>query len=72
MHGLIALFLEVIGPAIILLFIGLVASHVLVVALRAIVALIVSTTIVRLPIIVAALFALMVVAIFTTAMLMVA
>jgi hypothetical protein len=38
MHGLVALFLEVILTAIILLVVGLVAPHVLAVALRAIVA----------------------------------
>jgi hypothetical protein len=38
MHGLVALFLEVISLAIILLVIGLVTPHVLVVALRAFVA----------------------------------
>ena len=41
MHGLDALFLEVTALGIILLVIGLIAPHVLVVALRAIVALIV-------------------------------
>ncbi len=46
MHGLVTLFLEVIVLAIILLVIGLVAPHVLVVVSRAIVAPIVSMTIV--------------------------
>ncbi len=72
MHGLVALFLEVIAPAIILLVVVLVAPHILVVASRAIVAPIVSMKIVRLSIIVVALVALMVVAIFTTATLTVA
>ncbi len=72
MHGLVALFLEVIATAIILLVIGLVALHVLVGASRVIVALIVSMTIVGSLIIAVALVALMVVAIFTTAMLTVA
>ncbi len=62
MHGLVTL-------AIILLVIGLVAPHVLVVALRAIVMPIVLMTIVRLLIIAVAL---VIVTIFTTAMLMVA
>jgi hypothetical protein len=72
MHGLVALFLEVIVPAIILLVVGLVASHVLVVALKAIVALLVLMTIARLSIIAVVLVASMVVVIFMTAMLMVA
>ncbi len=72
MHGLVALFLEVIVPAIILLVVGLVAPHVLVVALRAIVALIVSMMIVGLSIIVVALVASMEVVKSTTAMLTVA
>jgi hypothetical protein len=72
MHGLVALFLEVIAPAIILLVGGLVAPHVLFVALIVIVALIVSMTIVGLSIITVASIASIVVAIFTTAMLMVA
>ncbi len=46
MHGLIALFLEVIVLAIILLIVGLVAPHVLLVMLRAIVVRIVSMLIV--------------------------
>ncbi len=58
--------------AVILFVIGLVVPHVLVVALRAVVALIVSMTIVRLSIIAVASVALMIVAIFATAMLMVA
>ncbi len=72
MHGLVALFLEVIAPAIILLVVGLVAPHILVVASRAIVALIISMTIIRSLIIVFASVSSMVVAIFTTAMLTVA
>jgi hypothetical protein len=69
MHGLAPLFLEVIAPAIILLVIGLVAPHVLVFELRAIVAPIVLMTIVGLLIIAVASITLMVVAIFMTAML---
>ncbi len=72
MHGLVTLFLEVITIAIILLVIGLVAPHVLVIASRAIVALILSMTIVGSSITAVALFALRIVGIFTTAMLMVA
>ncbi len=72
MHGLVALFLEVIAPAIILLVVGLVAPCVLVVASRVIVVSIVLMTIVRLLIIVVTLVDLMVVAIFTTVMLTVA
>jgi hypothetical protein len=71
MHGLVALFLEVIMLAIILLVVGLVAPHVQVVASRAIVALIVSMMIVGLPIIAVASVASMIVEKFTTAMLMV-
>jgi hypothetical protein len=51
MHGLVALFLEVIALAIILLFVGLAALRILVIAARTIVALIVSMTIVRLAIV---------------------
>ncbi len=72
MHGLITLFLEVIALAIILLVGGLVAPHVLVIALRAIVAPIISMTIVRSWIITVALVPLVIVAIFMTAMLAVA
>ncbi len=72
MHGLVALFLEVIALAIILLVVGLVAPCVLVIASRAIVALIVSMTIVGLLIITVASVASMIVMIFTTAMLTVA
>ncbi len=72
MHGLVALFLEVITLVIILLVIRLVASHVLVIASRAIVALIILMTLVGLLIIAVASVALVVVAIFTTAMLTVA
>ena len=59
-------------PAIILLLVGLVASHILVVASRVFVALTVLMAIVGLSIIAVASVALMVLAIFTTAMLMVA
>jgi hypothetical protein len=52
LHGLVALFLEVIMLAIILLFIGLAVLRVFIVATRTIVALIVSMTIVRLSVIV--------------------
>jgi hypothetical protein len=72
MHGLVALFLEVIVPLIVLLVIGLVAPHILVVASRAIMAPIVSMTIVGLSIIAVVSVALMVVAIFTPVMLTVA
>ena len=72
MHGLVALFLEVIALAIILLVVGLVVPCVLVVASTTIMALIVLMTIVRLAIVTITLVALMVVAIFTTAMLTVA
>ncbi len=72
MHSLIALFLEVIALAIILLIVGLVPSHVLVIALRAIVAPIVLMRIVALSIITVALVASMIVAIFMTAMLTIA
>ncbi len=72
MHGLVALFLEVIALAIILLFVGLTALQVLVVASRTIVASIVLMTIVGLAIIAIALVAPMIVAIFVTTMLLVA
>jgi hypothetical protein len=72
MHGLVALFLEMIAVAIILLFVGLAALQVLVVAPRTIVALILLMTTVRLAIIAIALVALMVVAIFVAWMLLVA
>jgi hypothetical protein len=49
MHGLVALFLEVIVLAIILLFVGLVVPHVLVVASTMIMALIILMTIIRFP-----------------------
>jgi hypothetical protein len=71
-HGLDTLFLEVIALAIILLVVGLVAPHVLLVTLRAIMAPIVLMAIVGLLIIAVASGALMIIAIFTTAMLMVA
>jgi hypothetical protein len=71
-HGLITLFLEVITLAIILLVIGLVAPHVLVIALRTILAPIVLMTIVGWSIIAVASVASVIVAIFTTAMLTVA
>ncbi len=71
MHGLVALFLEVIAPLIILLVVGLVAPYVLV-ASRLIMVSIVLIMIVGLLIIAVALVASMVVAIFTTAMLTVA
>ena len=72
MHGLVALFFEVIAPAIILLVVGLVTPHVLVVASRAIMAPIILMTIVGSLIIAVVSVASMVVAIFTTVMLMVA
>ncbi len=72
MHCLVTLFLEVITLAIILLVIGLVAPHVLVVAVRAIVSPIVLMMIVGSSIITVASVALVIVAIFTTAMLTVA
>jgi hypothetical protein len=72
MHGLVALVLDVIALAIILLVIGLGALWVLVIALRAIVVLIVLMTIVGSVIVAVALVASMVVVIFTTAILMVA
>ncbi len=72
MHGLVTLFLEVIALTIILLVVGLVAPHVLVVASRAIMVPIALMMIVRSLIITVGLVALMIVAIVTTAMLMVA
>ncbi len=69
MHGLVTLFLEVIVLEIILLVVGLVAPHVLVIVLRAIMAPIVSITIFGSSIITVTS---MIVAIFMTAMLMVA
>ncbi len=72
MHGLVTLFLEVIVLAIILLVVGLVAPHVLDVALRAIVVPIVLMTIVGSSIIVVASVASVIVTIITTGMLMVA
>jgi hypothetical protein len=68
-HGLVTLFLEVIVLEIILLVVGLVAPHVLVIVLRAIMAPIVSITIFGSSIITVTS---MIVAIFMTAMLMVA
>jgi hypothetical protein len=72
MHGLIALFLEVIVLAMIRLFVGLAALQVPVIASRAIVALIVLMTIVRLVIIAIVSVAPMIVAIFVAIMLLVA
>ncbi len=72
MHGLVALFLEVIALAIILLVVGLVVPCVLVVALTTIMALIILMTIVRLAIIAITLVALMVVRIFVATVLLVA
>jgi hypothetical protein len=72
MHGLVALFLGVIPPAIILLVIGLGTFRVLVITSRAIVALIVSMMVVRSVIVAIALVASMIVMVVTTAMLTVA
>jgi hypothetical protein len=72
MHGLVALFLEVIVLAIILLVVGLVALRVLVVASRTIVASIVLMAIVGSAIVAIAPVASMIVAIFMTTMLPVA
>ncbi len=72
MHGLVTLFLEVIGLAIILLDVGLIAPHVFVVASRSIVASIVLMRIVGSLINAVVLVASMIVAIVTTAMLTVA
>jgi hypothetical protein len=71
-HGLVALFLELIALAIILLVVGLVVPCVIVVALTTIMALIVSMTIVRLAIITITSAALMVVMIFVATVLLVA
>ncbi len=68
MHGLVALFLEVITLAIIFLFVGLAALQVLVIASRTIVALIVLMTVVGLAIVAIALVASMVVTIFVKTM----
>ncbi len=72
MHGLVALFLEVIVLAIILLVVGLVVPHVLVVASTTIMALIVSMRIIRLAIVAIMSVALMVVVIFVATVLLVA
>jgi hypothetical protein len=72
MHGLIALFLEVIALAIILLVVGLVVPCLLVIALTMIIASIVSMTIIRLAIVAITLVALMVVVIFVATVLLVA
>jgi hypothetical protein len=72
MHGLLALFLGVIALVIILLFVGLAALRVLVVAPKTIIALIVSMTILGLAIVAIALVALMVVGMYMTTMLPVA
>jgi hypothetical protein len=72
MHGLVALFLRVIMPAIILLVVGLIALCILVVASTTIMALIVFMTIGRLGIVAIALVALMVITVFVAPMLMVA
>jgi hypothetical protein len=72
MHGLIALFLEVIAFAIILLVVGLVVPCLLVIALATIIASIVSMTIIGLVIVAIAFVALMVVAVFVATVLLVA
>ncbi len=72
MHGLVALFLEVITLAIILLFVELAALRVLIVATRMIVAWIVLMTIVGLLVVAIASVALMVVTILVATMLLVA
>ncbi len=72
MHGLIALFLGVIGLAIILLVVGLVVPCILVIALTTIMASIILVTIVRSAIVAITLVALMVVAIFVATVLLVA
>ncbi len=72
MHGLVALFLEVIAHAIILLVIGLVVPCVLVVTLTTIMALIVLMTIIRSAIIAITSAALMVVTIFVAKVLLAA
>jgi hypothetical protein len=71
-HGLVALFLEVIALAIILLVVGLVVPCVVVVTSTMIMALIILMTIVRLVIDMITLVALMVVAIFVATVLLVA
>jgi hypothetical protein len=71
-HGLVALFLEVIVLAIILLVVGLVVPHVLVIALTTIMALIVLMTIVRSVIITITSVTSMVAAIFVEMVLLVA
>jgi hypothetical protein len=71
-HGLVALFLEVIALAIILLFVGLAVLRVLIVSKRTIVALIVSMTIVGPSVVAIALVASMVAMILVLAMLLVA
>jgi hypothetical protein len=71
-HGLVALFLQVIALAIILHVVGHAVPCVLVVALTMIMALIVSMTIIRLAIVAITLVALMVTAIFVATMLLVA
>ncbi len=72
MHGLVALFLEVIALAIILLVVGLVVPCVLVVASTTIMVLIVLMMIIRLAIVAIASVALMVVTIFVAMVLLVA
>jgi hypothetical protein len=72
MHGLVALFLEVIALVIILLVVGLVVPCVLVVALTMIMVLIISMTIVRSAIVAIMSVALMVVRIFVATVLLVA
>ncbi len=72
MHGLVALFLEVIVLANILLVVGLVVPHVLVVALTTIMVSIVLMMIIRLAIVLITSVALMVIAIFVATVLLVA
>ncbi len=72
MHGIVALFLEAITLAIILLFVGLPALRVLIFVTTTIMASIVLMIIVRLAIIAIALVALMIVAILVETMLLVA
>jgi hypothetical protein len=72
MHGLVALFLEVIALAIILLVVGLVVPCILVVASTTIMASIIWIMIIRLAIVAIMLVALMVVAIFVATVLLVA
>ncbi len=71
-HGLVALFLEVIALASILLFIGLAALRVLIVATRTIVTSIILMTVVRLAIVAIALVVSMIVTILVAAKLLVA